>query len=108
MNDPLYLIFEQHLFTALVEDETTDEFLARVVTAYMDRLMAEGVVPRALHESLESDLRDEVLQMFRKKTYGYYNLASFREARGVELAPTTRPASPVTEKEKARRGGRAC
>ncbi len=109
MRDPLYYIFEKHLMTALVEDETIEEFLACVVTAYVGHLRTNGTVIPASHlETLETDIREEVLEMFRKKTYGHYNLSSYRRANGVETTPTHLPVSNAApEKEKARRGGRA-
>jgi hypothetical protein len=111
MGDPLYFIFEQSLFNALVEDETTDEFLVRVVTAYMGQLRSGGTIIPASHvATMEADLREEVLEMFRKKTYGHFNLASYRRAHGVETAAPSPPldlVSSAAQNEKARRGGRA-
>lgn len=107
MRDPLYVIFEKHLMTALVEDETIEEFLACVVMTYMGHLRSNGTVIPASHVSMiETDLREEVLEMVRKKTYGHYNLASYRRANGVEVTPSMPPAA-APENEKARRGGRA-
>ncbi len=109
--DPLYSLFEQHLFTALVEDETTDEFVNRVVIAYMGRLLTDGtVVPKSHRPILESDLKEEVMEMFRKKTYGHFNLSTYRKANGVETTPS-QPLDTLDESawpnEKARRSGRA-
>lgn len=106
-SDPLYLIFEQHLFTALVEEEHVDDFMARVVADYMAHLNVIGtVIPQSLRPTLEQDLRDEVLEMYRKKTYGHYSLAEFRKAKGVSVTPEA--PFPVFQLEKARRRGRAC
>lgn len=103
-SDPLYDIFERHLFNSLVEDESTDLFLQRVVEAYLRRLTSSGtVIPNEFRSSIEGDLRDEILQMLRKKTYGYFNLAEFRKAKATEPVPT-----PAPEKKKARRARRAC
>jgi hypothetical protein len=109
--DPLYSIFEQHLFTALVEGETTDDLLVRVVTDYVGHLKASGtVIPHSHLSTLESDLREEVLEMFRKKTYGHFDLTSYRKANGAEaaLAKPLDTQDSTDQKEKARRGGRAC
>jgi hypothetical protein len=107
VRDPLYLIFEKHLMTALVEDETLEEFLACVVTGYVGHLRTNGTVIPASHLStIETDIREEVLEMFRKKTYGFFNLASYRQANGIEATPSMVPAL-APENEKARRGGRA-
>ena len=109
--DPLYSIFEQHLFNALVEGESTDEFLVRVVTDYIGRLVANGTVIAHEHMgSIEADLHEEVLEMCRKKTYGHFNLAEYRKAKGIAASSTESApgqAAPV-QKTKARRGSRAC
>jgi hypothetical protein len=94
--DLLYSIFEQYLFNALVEDETTDDFLTRVVREYMTRLSSKGSIPREYTSVIEVDLREEVLEMFRKKTYGHFNLKDFRKAHCA-----------VPQKAKSRRNQRA-
>ena len=106
--DPLYSVFEQHLFTALVEDETTEEFLQRVVVDYVARLLAGGTtIPQNFRESMEADIREEVLEMLRKNTYGHLTLRSYREAKGVEMSSLLHDGT-VFGKEKARRSnGRA-
>ncbi|MES2855781.1 MAG: hypothetical protein V4692_07955 [Bdellovibrionota bacterium] len=96
--DQLYSIFEQHLFHALVEDEGSDVFIDRVVADYVDLLQSKGtVIPREYMASIEEDLKEEVLEMLRKKTYGHYDLNSFRKAHA---------ATPGAN-EKTRRLGRA-
>ena len=101
--DPLYNIFEQHLFNALVEDETTDEFLGRVVADYVAAVTVKGtVIPHEYRRTVETDIRDEVLEMLRKKTYGHYSLKEFREAKTVEVTPMP------PQKTKTRRSRRAC
>ena len=109
MRDPLYFIFEKHLMTALVEDESLEDFLCGVVVAYMGQLRSNGtVVPNTHAADIEADLREEVIEMYRKKTYGHYNLASYRRANGVQVDPDVFPlAHAAAENEKARRGGRA-
>jgi hypothetical protein len=79
-SDPLFMIFEQHLFNALVEEETTDEFLNRVVKDYISELCTDGLIPANRISELEIDIREEVLEMLRKKTYGHYSLKEFRKA----------------------------
>ena len=77
--DPLFRIFEQHLFNAMVEDETTADFVGRVVTEYIKSLAAIGSVPHGHRDTLEIDLREEVFEMLRKKTYGHFSLNEFRK-----------------------------
>lgn len=106
--DPLYMIFEQHLFNALVEAEETEAFLARVVGDYLGRVSQMGaIIPRDQREAIETDLKEEVLAMLRKKTYGHFDLNAYRQAKGIEVRSF--PADHVAEeKEKARRSRRAC
>lgn len=78
--DLLYSIFEHYLFNALVENETTEEFLTHVVREYLERLAKNGTIARGHVDSIEADLRDEVLEMLRKKTYGHYSLNEFRKS----------------------------
>lgn len=86
--DRLYKIFEQHLLNALVEEETTDEFLSRVVQDYLVSLGETVVILEDHRESIEEDLREEVLEMLRKKTYGHYSLKEFRQTKSSDAAPT--------------------
>ncbi|RYG58833.1 hypothetical protein EON80_26470 [bacterium] len=103
-HDLLYTLFEQHLFNALVENETSDEFLARVVAEYIKLLASRGMITHEHRKMIEEDLREEVLEMLRKKTYGHFNLAAFRNAHNS--AVVTLDADGTTTK--GRRNRRAC
>ena len=58
--------------------ETQDEFLKEVVASYMAELMAVGFIPHHLLTPIEEDLKEEALEMFRKKTYGNLTLPEFK------------------------------
>lgn len=83
--DPLYSIFEQHLMNALIEEETTEDFVTRVVRDYICRIGHQGSIPRNFVETIETDLKDEVLEMLRKKTYGHFSLDIFRKNERLRL-----------------------
>lgn len=83
--DPLYSIFEQHLMNALIEEETTEDFVTRVVRDYLGRIGQSGSIPRNFVETIETDLKDEVLEMLRKRTYGHFSLDSFRKTQRLRL-----------------------
>ncbi len=87
--DPLYSIFEQHLMNALIEEETTEDFVTRVARDYLGRIGQRGSIPTSFVESIETDLKDEVLEMLRKRTYGHFNLDSYR--RTHRLRPKKQP-----------------
>ena len=82
--DPLFRIFEQHLYNSMVEDESTAEFLERVVGEYVRCLTQQGTIPHEHRSVIENDLKDEVLEMLRKRTYGHFSLAEFRKSRFSE------------------------
>ena len=92
--DPLYSIFEQHLMNALIEEETTEDFVLRVVRDYLGRLDQVGSIPRYFVESIETDLKDEVLEMLRKKTYGHFSLDSFRKTERIRLDKAKKSKRP--------------
>lgn len=97
-SDPLYALFEQYLYNALVEEETTEDFLERVVKDYLSNLGSQGAIAREHLTIIESDLKEEVLEMLRKKTYGHYNLASFRNSH--KNAKLTAPPEKVSKPSK--------
>lgn len=105
--DPLFKIFEKHLFNALVEDESTDTFLERVVNDYINRLVSLGTIIIQEHRpTIETDLKEEVLEMYRKKTYGHYSLGAFRRAHAQNLGEKqeqAQPIEPIKTIKKARR-----
>ncbi|HEX4924675.1 MAG TPA: hypothetical protein VFV50_11335 [Bdellovibrionales bacterium] len=80
MRTLLFEVFESHLLDA---DElgniASSDFVERVVTSYLERLKKSGAVIREHElESVRDELRDEVLEMTRKKTYGYFSLQHYR------------------------------
>ena len=91
--DPLYSLCEQHLFNALVEEETTQEFLDHVVREYMLQLRDQGSIPPHQVKALENDLRGEGHEMLRKKTYGHYSISHFRKQ--ATTAATKAPIKSV-------------
>ncbi len=82
----LYEIFEEHLYsTGTVGDageEAMDNFADRVVQSYLESMETQGVRPPfAIREEIEEELKDEVLDMTRKKTYGFLSLEDYRKSR---------------------------
>ena len=78
-HDLLYEVFEKNLFQLTEEDPSLEAFAQAVVVDYLQLLARQGVmVPPSLRSLLEMDLREEVIDMTRKKTYGHSSLAEFR------------------------------
>ena len=109
-HDLLYTLFEQHLFNAIVENESSDEFLLRVVGEYIKLLSTRGVIAHEHRATIEADLKDEVQEMLRKKTYGHFNLTEFRKSKiPVPHASTQDKAlAQGNQDKKSRRPRRAC
>jgi hypothetical protein len=93
--DRLYCIFEQHLFNALVENESTEEFLAYVVKEYLEEIRSMGTLIPEHARSIEDDLREEVLEMLRKKIYGHYNLAEYRKTKAPAVKEERQIKTPT-------------
>ena len=85
--DPLYKIFERYLFHSYLEEESNDDFVHKVVAEYLDHVQQTAVIPAEHRPSVESDLKDEVLAMLRKKIYGHMSLRSFRESSSFDSVP---------------------
>ena len=90
--DLLFNIFEQQLQNSLVGDDTEQSLIARVVESYIKVLKTQGYVPPKYLKSLEEDLKEEVLEMYRKKTYGHLELSSYRKKHSKKAEPS----APVT------------
>lgn len=88
--DPLYSLFEQHLLNALVEDESTEDFVNRVVQDYIAEMNHTARISRQHLPMVEEDLREEVMEMLRKKTYGHYSLKEFRKAQAAKRQTRSR------------------
>jgi hypothetical protein len=78
--DPLYVIFEQHLFS--FQDPETDRrsFISKVVTEYLSYLRRLNIsVPRSLEQPIVDELSEQVNAMLVKKIYGCLSIEEFRK-----------------------------
>lgn len=77
--DLLFQIFHQHLHDSDCQIESTKELIQKVVGTYLLILSRAGNIPQGHLQDVIEDLEAEVLDMYRKKTYGSYNLKDYRE-----------------------------
>ncbi len=91
--DLLLSIFEQQLQNSLVGDDTESVLIGRVVDCYITALKTQGFIPPNFLKVLEEDLKEEVLEMYRKKTYGHLELSSYRK----KHAKRTEPKAPLNK-----------
>ena len=78
--DPLFKIFKKHLELLDPETQGVPELVYEVVGEYMASLMEQGHIPHHMLDSLEMDLREEVLEIYRKVTYGHLNLKDYKKS----------------------------
>lgn len=73
-------IFEQQLvLPGESENEMPEPFAKRVVWHYLETLLQEGYsVPNNFRREVEDELYEEVLEMTRKKTYGYHSVTDYQ------------------------------
>lgn len=83
VDDQLYNIFEDLLFTVHVDDHNEDEFVSEVVDKYIGQLKKLGQLPGQFIDDVREDLASEVYDMLLKKIYGHFNLYQFRLSNGI-------------------------
>lgn len=81
--DPLYFIFEQHLYRFQNLDEDRKTFIDQVVNNYLSYLRKMNLaIPKAMEKEILEELSLMVGQMLTKKIYGSLSLEEFR--RGLD------------------------
>jgi hypothetical protein len=78
--DVLFEIFKKHLNQIDPDTQGVQDLVYEVVGDYMAHLMKQGHIPQNQMDILETDLREEVLEIYRKVTYGHLNLKSYKQA----------------------------
>jgi hypothetical protein len=83
--DPLYVIFERHLYRSSTEGVSTKAFIDAVVQDYLVYLSNMGVhIPGKVRPALVEDITEEVREMTLKKTYGSVSVSEFQEQAGKD------------------------
>lgn len=78
--DPLYTIFEQHLYN--FEDSDTDRktFIGNVIQEYFTYLRKLNIViPKSLESAIHEELSAQVKTMLVKKIYGCLTLSDYQK-----------------------------
>ncbi|HRK02480.1 MAG TPA: hypothetical protein PLH57_07415 [Oligoflexia bacterium] len=76
--DPLYIIFEKHLYDFHEEEENSKEFIDNIIKDYLNHLTSRNVaVPQQWHGVVVEELREQVRNMLVKKTYGCLSISEF-------------------------------
>jgi hypothetical protein len=78
--DPLYVIFEQHLFNFQDSDGDRKTFIGNIVNDYLTYLRKMNiVVPKSLESQIVEELAGQVNTMLVKKIYGCLSVDDYRK-----------------------------
>ncbi|MEN9722110.1 MAG: hypothetical protein RJB38_96 [Pseudomonadota bacterium] len=87
--DPLYVIFEQHLYNFQDSDSDRKTFIIGIVNEYLGFLRQKNIaVPKSLEPAITEELAQQVNLMMTKKIYGCLSLEDFQ--RGIPKAKKKR------------------
>lgn len=79
--DELYSIFKKNLNKIDSETQTEKDLIHDVVAEYIYHLMQIGNIPQFVLSTLEEDLNEEVIEIYRKTTYGFRSLHEFKTSK---------------------------
>jgi hypothetical protein len=78
--DPLYVIFEQHLFNFQDPDVDRKTFIGNVIKEYISHLRKLNIsIPKSLEGPVVEELAEQVQNMLVKKIYGCLTIADYRK-----------------------------
>lgn len=78
--DPLYTIFEQHLFNFQDPNSDRKSFIEGIVKDYLSQVRRMGLgVPSEWEEQVSEELSFQVNTMLVKKIYGCLTIAEYQE-----------------------------
>lgn len=100
--DPLYVIFEQHLFNFADPDSDRKTFIAQVVADYIGYLRKNSIiVPKSLEQPIVEELGTQVNTMLVRKIYGCLTVNEFADPVGA----SARAAKKKTAKSRVSKAG---
>lgn len=77
-NDRLFEIMMLRLERTDLSEESESDFILNVTAEYMAELMAQGNIPHFLMNVVERDINEELIEIYRKKTYGSVSPKDYR------------------------------
>lgn len=84
--DPLYVIFEQHLYNFQDSDLDRKTFIGNVLQDYFAYLRKMNVtVPRSLEQPIAEELSEQVNVMLLKKVYGCLTIQDYQKRQPREV-----------------------
>jgi len=78
--DPLYVIFEQHLFNFQDSDSDRRTFISNIIQDYFSYLRKQNItVPKSLESTIGEELFTQVSHMLVKKIYGCLTINDYQK-----------------------------
>lgn len=79
--DLLFEIFDHCILMEDLSDLTPDLFAKQVAEQYVQELQKKGmIIPQSNYYSLVTTVTEEALNIYRKKSYGFYNLKAYQKS----------------------------
>lgn len=74
-------LIDEELLSDLYLNETNEQFIARICDLCLDEIeQNKGFAPSGFGKDVVEEIELEVTEIFRMKTYGYYNLLDYRKS----------------------------
>ncbi len=78
--DPLYVIFEQHLYNFQDSDSDRRTFINNIIQDYFSYLRKQNItVPKSLESAIGDELFTQVSHMLVKKIYGCLTIDDYQK-----------------------------
>jgi hypothetical protein len=82
-----------HLFLERLEEdhlptETAAELIHKVTREYMLIVLEKSLIPLEFFEDVFEEIESEVLELYRKKTYGFLTLPEYRAFQTKDFSKT--------------------
>ena len=76
--DPLYVIFEQHLYNFQDAESDRKAFIGNIINEYLSFLRRKSIaIPRSLEPAIVEELAEQVNIMLTKKIYGCLSIEEY-------------------------------
>lgn len=73
-------LVDEELLSNQFSSETNQEFIARVCSICLDEIENnKGYAPTGFGDDVIEEIEQEVIEVFRIKTYGFYSLKDYRK-----------------------------
>lgn len=73
-------LIDEEILSHLHQHETNDEFIERICGLCLDEIYSnKGFAPKGYGADVIEEIELQVTEVFRMKTYGYYNIQEYRQ-----------------------------